>query len=476
MKNNLSKFIILAAFILGAFPVGTMTALLTPLGQSPDEPAHVARAAGLLRGAVLGVRKTLADEKTGAPVQKTGVEVDNGLFRASFGAYTEIENRPVVTEQDFLATRAQLPDHKNFFVNIPNTAAYFPVAYTPATLGMAIGLMLKLSPFSCLMLARFFMLGAFLILGFLALWIAAFGEAVLLVVLLMPMTLFLAGTVNQDAVLIALVCLACAALTRHSRGFRLLGLVVLVLFLGSKPPYILLLGMFLLPLCKEGFWLRVREIVIACVPVLLWVVLISLFVIIPFKKGMYHPGVLYPGDRNIWMNQTSPAINLHILLAKPSRFFTLPWHTILLWHNQFLDQMVGVLGLLQIMLPQSYYMLWGGALVSSLAGLVFCARPEQGKPCKPLADSLWVGFLLLSTYWLIMISFYLSWTNVGLDIIDGMQGRYSLPLLPFLMFLFPSWRGRFQLPPLLPALPAIMLGVYDVGYIPMKLVCNYYLH
>jgi hypothetical protein len=75
-----------------------------------------------------------------------------------------------------------------------------------------------------------------------------------------------------------------------------------------------------------------------------------------------------------------------------------------------------------------------------------------------------------------MITSYLDWTNVGLAYIDGMQGRYLLPLLPFLLLGIPGFRWRFTLPPLLPALPAIAMGIFDIGYIPMKLVWTYYLH
>jgi hypothetical protein len=75
-----------------------------------------------------------------------------------------------------------------------------------------------------------------------------------------------------------------------------------------------------------------------------------------------------------------------------------------------------------------------------------------------------------------MVMFYLDWSNLGLGIIDGMQGRYLLPLLPFLLFAIPGFRWRFRLPLLLPALPAVAMGIFDIGYIPMKLVWTYYLH
>jgi hypothetical protein len=35
---------------------------------------------------------------------------------------------------------------------------------------------------------------------------------------------------------------------------------------------------------------------------------------------------------------------------------------------------------------------------------------------------------------------------------------------------------RFTLPPLLLALPPAGMAVFDIGYIPLRLVLNYYLH
>jgi hypothetical protein len=83
---------------------------------------------------------------------------------------------------------------------------------------------------------------------------------------------------------------------------------------------------------------------------------------------------------------------------------------------------------------------------------------------------------LVACYYLIQISFYLSWSNVGDDIIEGFQGRYLILLLPFLLFAIPALPFRLRLPPLFPALPTIAMGLFDLGYIPIKLVWTYYLH
>ncbi len=475
-RDYFGKTAIILCFLFCALPVGVMTVLLTPPGQSPDEPAHMARAEGLLHGAILGVRKTNIDANTGKPEAITGVKVDWGLYQVSFGQTTRINNHQVITMEDLQTIRQWAPAHNKIFASIPNTAAYFPTAYLPAALGLGIGLAVNASPYTCFTLARFFMLAAFLALGVLALRIAAFGEALLLTVLLLPMTLFLASTLNEDGVLIAMVCLACAALTRGTRGLRVLGLAMFALFLGSKPPYLPLLAVFVLPLFGVGFWGRVRDAVVASVPVLGWVALISLFVLVPFAKPPYHPGPFYAGDRSIWLDHTDPAANLHILLADPARFTTLPVHTALSDAPQIMKEMIGVLGLLQIQLPVAEYIAWCVSGVTALLGLLLCARPAAVPGGAARMNFIAVSFLLLFTYWLMMISFYLSWSNVGIDHIDGMQGRYSLPLLPFLLFAIPWVRCRFTPPPLLPALPAVVMGIFDIGYLPIKLVWNYYLH
>ena len=235
-RRGFSKSAIIAVFILCALPTGILVALITPPGQSPDEQAHLARAAGLLHGAVLGTRKMFTDPDNGKPEWRTGVKVDAGLENAPWGVTTAIAGRPVVTSQDFLTTDAIASNHNYVFPNIPNTVSYFPAAYLPATFALAVGLALHASPHTCFMLARLAMLAAFLLLGALTLWLAAWGEALLLTILLLPMTLFLAGTVNEDGMLTAMACLACAALTRNSRKGWLLGLLVFVLFLGQNRP------------------------------------------------------------------------------------------------------------------------------------------------------------------------------------------------------------------------------------------------
>jgi uncharacterized membrane protein len=131
---------------------------------------------------------------------------------------------------------------------------------------------------------------------------------------------------------------------------------------------------------------------------------------------------------------------------------------------------------LRISLANSVYWAWTLCGFVALVGLVLSRREVVVSAGAAAVNFLVVALLIIVTYWLMMVMFYLNWSNLGLGIIDGMQGRYLLPLLPFLLFAVPEFRWRITLPPLLPALPAIAMGIFDIGYIPMKLVWSFYLH
>jgi hypothetical protein len=467
----------IAGFLLCAFPTGLMLAVLTPPGWAPDESHHLARAAGLLHGAVLGERKPInfANDPN-EPGWVAGVKVDTGLWQVSVKNMTVINNQQVFTAQNLLAARAVPAGHDKVFVDISNTVTYFPAAYLPATLGLALGLAVHAPPYICFYLARLFMLAAFLTLGVLALWLTEYGEAALLTLLILPSTLLLAGSVSQDGVLIAMVCLACAALTRGTQGFRLLSLVLMTLFLAAKPPYILLLGVFLLPLSGPGFWRRVRDAALASVPVVLWMAVITVFVVVPFYQPPYHPGPLYAGAPGTPLYLTDPAANLHILLAQPARFITLPCATLVAQSGWLLRGVIGIPKLFEADFPGIYDWLWGACILAAFAGLPFSARPQLLAPRTAQLNFVFVSFLLLATYGLIYIMAYVDWTKVGADQIWGMQPRYVLPLAPFLLFAMPKFRCRFSLHPFVPAIPSILLGIADLGYLPVKLVLSYYLH
>ncbi len=483
IRRYCGKWAVMALFLLCALPVSVTTALVTPPSQSPDEVTHYCRALGLLRGVLLGVRHSEIDPLTGKLELRTGLKVHVGDFASSFGHVTILTPyRPLVTLEDWNKSERVAPNPNLFYVNLPNTATYFPAAYVPGALGVAVARVFHATPLHCFITARLFMAAGFMLVGLATLYIAAYGEALLVTVLLLPMTLFLAGTMNQDGLLTAMTCLAAACLTRETRGWRIAGLVVMALVLGAKPPYILLMGAFALPLFAPGFWRRFLDMAVALLPVLGWILVIALFVVVPYGKQQYFPGPLYTGDHTVPMDHANAAAQLHILMERPRRFLALPYYSTL--RDAYTDfiTVIGVLGPLQLVMPDDFYNCWAACLVFVALGLLFTRRPVV-VPLTALLNFIAILGAIGVTYWVVDITFYLDWTNVGAPDIDGIQGRYLLIFLPFLLFAIPSLqsvpglrRVRFTVPPLLLALPTAGMALFDIGYIPLKLVLNYYLH
>jgi hypothetical protein len=74
------------------------------------------------------------------------------------------------------------------------------------------------------------------------------------------------------------------------------------------------------------------------------------------------------------------------------------------------------------------------AIASGVAALVASPRtPGARWFTSPAAAAA-----VLSSIELIFVALYLTWTPVGADRVDGIQGRYFIPLLPVLLFLLPG--------------------------------------
>jgi hypothetical protein len=470
------KAALVALFLFCAVPVTLLSVFLTPPGQVPDEPAHMMRASALMHGVLLGHSETWVDPATGATQRIAGITGDLDECFIEVANVTPVEGRAVVTESDMTSMQTRRSDPTPYYTDLPNTVRYFPAAYAPAAVALAVAKAAHLRPLLSFWSARLGMALAFFILGGLSLYVAAYGEALLLAVLLLPMTLFLAGSINQDGVLIGQTCLACACLTRGTTRARLAALVLFALVLMAKPAYAPLLGLFTLPLLGPGFWRRVRDAAIALAPVVIWVVLITLTVAVPFIEPPYHPGPLYDGDPSVLFYATSEAANLHILLAHPALMFTLPWQAMVDQGPTKLREAIGILGPLQINLAPREYHAWYAAVGVALLGAVFSPRPETVPRSRAMTNFAVAALLILGTWWLMMVMCYVSFTTVGLGYVAGIQGRYALILVPFLLLGLPCLASRFTLPPWAALAPVVAMGVIDIVYVPLTLVWYYYLH
>jgi hypothetical protein len=293
--------------------------------------------------------------------------------------------------------------------------------------------------------------------------------------LCVPMTLSLAGSCNQDGLLIATACLAAALLTSTRLAASSSGAAALALVLAAKPLYLPLA--VLVPLARplRGWALGARAgwFVLTALPAVLWYLLAAKYAVVGFDRGAYAAGPLWPGPPGQAFATTDPAAQLRVFLHDPTLLFRLPIDTIA--HSQWLfHELVGVIGTLDLFLPDWLYLPWFAALGAALAATLLGGW--RSAPGWPMPHCLFGLAAVIATVFAVYDGQYLTWTPVGATLIEGPTGRYLLPILPFLGLVLPRLRlrGGDALRVALTA-PAVLMAAAGLIVIPVLLVRAYYL-
>ncbi len=376
-------------------------------------------------------------------------------------------------------------------------------AYLPQAVGIALGRLLSLGQVLCIYLGRWMSLLFFAVCVYFAVRLAPFGKLVYFGVAMLPMSLELASSLSYDAFTMGLAMvftsyalhLAYGAETRV--GWR--QLVIIGIILGVLAPcklvYIPLAGLlFLIP--REKFASRRRYaaaivFVVACMAA-------GILFVESDKLALYFS---QSEDSVIWA-QESASYTLSYVFAHPGEALSLIVHTVLQQLPTYVNTMFGGrLGWLEYEVSEAFILLlilWTllaavpvrGMKESSNASLPFARlrgrirrkkkagekaegtaeetpaaqKPagqmqEEGKteeeastegapagalpapevqvmPASHRIASL-VFCLLVAA--LVMVVMLLFWTPLGSDIVQGVQGRYFLPILPLILL---AVRGR----------------------------------
>ncbi len=458
------KFWCLAYLCLCA-PVCIALALIVPPGEVADEAAHLARAAALMNGEFVGHRESVR-YSDGSTHVAAGVRIDP--------AWDEVtRSRPKNFTGGLYPLDGEPDARGRIFVPLYTVGTYPPFLYVPAAAGLAAGRVLGLAPEACVYLGRLANATATVVIALAALALARRGRAAFFALLALPMTLSLAASFNQDALIIALSALAAALLTPRpftgpGAGPRLSGAILCIALVAlAKPPYAALAAMLLVSVSGDGesrqMGRRLAAAVLAVLPAAIWTVAATATVATPVPRYAYEAGPLWSGPRPATFTATDPKAQGQILLEEPLRLLTLPGHFLGgIKHLIVLAKgAIGIFGWLDRFLPDPLYLLWVVALVVPLV------LANRTGPPPPWPERLLLPLAALACLWLVVLSQYATWTNVGENRIDGPQGRYLLPLVPMLILAFarlrPGPEGGRRWPALLPVAAAAV----DLAAVPL---------
>jgi len=300
---------------------------------------------------------------------------------------------------------------------VPPGEAFSPLFYLPSAAAVAWSRHFGLTVLDTLFLARTLDALTTVGLGFAALRIAGRAQLPLFAILMLPMSMALASAVSQDGPLLGVTALGAAILSRAMSEARPLttrevaGAALCVAMIGmAKPPYAILALLLAVAPAEDRRRARLAAVLALTVP-LAW-------------AGWMSNSGWSPPDPPGFVSE--PLLQARYLLAHPAALWNLIDATLAVHGTHYLDQMVGVLGWLDTPLPPPFYT----AALTMLAVAGVAALGVDGP--RGWAAVRWLApALALVGAAGVFAALYLSWSLIGSTTIEGVQGRYFLPLALF---------------------------------------------
>jgi uncharacterized membrane protein len=303
-----------------------------------------------------------------------------------------------------------IPAEREQRVMLPFATWYTPLPYAAQSLAALAGRLLDLRPLVTFYLGRIANVAAASLIVALAFLVAGPWRPAVAVVALLPMTLAQFGSWSADALTIAMSFLVCALMLRSLSGSPL----------ADREQRLLVAAAFALGLCKPVYF---------CIPLLVWVVrsttrrrvAVTVAVIagvalsvIAARHAYYNPRLGLPVD---------PAQQLRDVLARPLAFAVVAARD-LVSNDFYIESIIGRLGYNDLKLP---------ALLRALELALLALVCVTSSAAMAIPQRLATMSVVVATAFGIALSQYLVWTIVGAPYIEGIQGRYFLPIVPLVI-------------------------------------------
>jgi uncharacterized membrane protein len=430
--------LVLILGLLGGLPL----VFATPPFQVPDEPAHflhvyqIATAAGTVRG----------------PAGEAGFEMPASLPRLAELCVAGIPFHPGRRlPEGLLAAAWQLPlqPERHAFVPAGLLNPYTPAPYLAAAAGVGVGRLLELRPLALLYVARLANLAAALAVAWAAVRLAPVHGWLLALLALTPMAMFERSSASADALtdalgLLLVSCILSLALApRRSAAARAAAPADAAGEPGEP------LAEPAAPLAGRAAWLLAAAVLLAAAKAVYFLLDLLIFLvparpITPGRRSRLGAMPLWSGGLAAiaaglgfswwqahqyfsvgWLRPgVQPAAQLQGMIAAPQRFLGLALADYAHHALRYGAGFVGNFGWLDTPLPRLAIVIWALAL---LAAALTGGSPELELAGwqRSLAAAVVAAALLGLSF-----SQYVAWTPLGADFIDGLQGRYFLPLAP----------------------------------------------
>ena len=403
-------------FVILATVMGIAVAVINPPFQECDGPSHFYKAMDVSYGNILG---------------------SFGNFSHGDGVINVPENVSDISYRQITPDGSEGSEYVNYlkthkFSNVKVEMTYYEsvtsIVYWPQGLGIFIGRALNLSIYGVVLMGRLFNLLTYVMLGFFAIRFIPCYKNLLAMLAVMPLSIYQAASLSQDAVLngfgflfIAL-CLYYVFDENVKLSWKhtlLLGFLLLGMFLCKYVYACMGLLVFLIPKNKfesnRKYW---KAFAITLIPF----AILCIYIMSRVSTGI--SGLQAVGGASSDMTQ------LQYLMANPLAGVKVIFSTVLVQTNEYLHQL-NILGSLNY--PLSMLMIIAPCFLTAVGMLD--GQSMDGKIKVRQRVLLIVTFIITAVA--VMLGLYIAdgYANpVGATVVGGVQGRYFIILiiLPFI--------------------------------------------
>ncbi len=417
----------LCAFFAVLF-LGSMYLFVLPPLSAPDEIAHFASAYAI-SNQMMGMDRTdeygfvlmrKEDEFLQNVEQVSGDETRTILGRTlDEDAWQKIADR---------ITPIFVSDEQKIMVSSVNGQNHTtPVSYLAPAIGITIGRLLGVNCIILAFMGRFcnLLLYAGMVYG--AVKILPFGKMVLFGVSVLPMALHLAASYSYDTFLMAMCfffgsyCLHLAYVKPVVEWKDILILAVLAAMFGPcKMVYAVMLGFCLLiPVKKFGNW---KQWGVSAAAVLAAFGLAMLFV----NRATITNYAVSTDTYVEWAAE--PAYSFALIIHNPLMYVRVMYDSLVHLGDEWTLQLFGsTLGNLDPVLSVPF-----AVTVGMAACLVLLSLRNAGEALYMKTwHKVWVLVLAFGCLAGLMTAMLIAWTPLSSSVVEGVQGRYLLPVIPF---------------------------------------------
>lgn len=404
--------------------------LAVPVFNTPDEDHHFYRIYELSQGHLISDKQVITEN--GQEVVQVGREFPKNLCPDDF------ETRDVSLWDVKNHLGDKIDSTETEFCEFANTALYAPPSYLPQIIGVKIADVLTDSPLFMAYLGRLMNTITFGLLVFFAIRLSPFGKNLIAITALLPMSIQAANSLSADGLAIGIVLLFVAYILylKYTKtevlGKKEIALLYLLIFFLCcckivYVPFCLLL--FLIPQKRFKSRSAYKRHVVTAAVLILVLSLGWLLIATSFLGGI---------KANVNVNI---AEQIKGILMNPIQFAMTFIRTLKVYLKEYLLQFLGErMGWMNIYIPS--FLLYPFFII---LGVEVCMDQDTGRQIFPTYLRVFLGGTSILIFLLIFVTLYGQWTPVGNRLIEGIQGRYFIPLVfPFLLAVKPIRRAHTQ--------------------------------